>query len=226
MRADRLKPLAQISLAAFLIVSATLAFGSDQQKSDRQKAEKRLRRVSAMAVDSTARAIVNATMADAVHAKPIELMRQRHAMNLNYGSIFIAHQLTVAGAQMLDIALELQDGKDITQIADEWNADWKLIADSAKQLNEKIDDNIYRHFVHLAADKHPAPPDKYDPDKDIVRADLDFSPEEFASARADYNFWRDRGSAPRSGRLDTQTENALGPSADIYKGGEHPHPVP
>jgi len=226
MRADRFKPLAKISLASLLIACGILAFGTDQKKSDQQKAEKRLRRISAMAFDGTARAIVNQTMAEAVHAKPVELMRQRYAMNLSYGSLFIAHQMTAAGVQMLDIALELETGKDIVQIANERNADWKQIAESAKQLNEKIEDNVYRHFLHLTASKSLAPPDKYDPDKDIVRADLDFSPEEFASARADYNFWRDRGSAPRSGRLDTQTENALGQSADIYKGGEHPHPVP
>ena len=226
MRADRFYLLPTISLATFLILSGILAVGADQKNGDQQKAEKRLRRISAMTVDSTARTIVNATMADAVHAKPIELMRQRHAMNLNYGSLFIAHQLTAAGAQMLDIALELQDGKDIVQIAKERGANWKLIADLASKLNEKIDDNVYRHFLHLKTGTNPDSPDKYDSDKDIVRADLDFSPEEIASAQADYILWRDRGSAPKGGRLDSESEGALGSSADIYKGGQHPHPVP
>jgi hypothetical protein len=200
-------------MATLLIASGILAFGSDQQK-----AEKRLRRISAMAVDSTARAIVNQTMAEAVHAKKIELMRQRHAMNLNYGSLFIAHQLTAAGAQMLDIALQLESGKDIVQIANERNANWKLIADAAKQLND-------RHFLHLkAADQLLAATDKYDSDKDIVRADRDVTPEELASARADYNVWKNRGSSPRGGRLDAQSENELGESADIHKGPNRPHP--
>jgi hypothetical protein len=214
-----LKPLAKVSLATLLIASGILAFGSDQQK-----AEKRLRRISAMAVDSMARAIVNQTMADAVHAKRIELMRQRHAMNLNYGSLFIAHQLTAAGAQMLDIALQLQSGKDIVQIANERNADWKLIGDAAKQLNQKIDDNIYRHFLHQGAEKQLPVPDKYDVDKDLVRADLDVSREELASARADYDLWKNRGSSPRSGRLDAQSESEVSQSAEIYKGPERPHP--
>src|SRR5271166_5967541 len=48
MCTNHLKPLARVSLAALLIASGILAFGSDQQK-----AEKRLRRISAMAVDST-----------------------------------------------------------------------------------------------------------------------------------------------------------------------------
>jgi hypothetical protein len=219
MCTNHLKPLAKVSLATLLIASGILAFGSDQQK-----AEKRLRRISAMAVDSMARAIVNQTMADAVHAKRIELMRQRHAMNLNYGSLFIAHQLTAAGAQMLDIALQLQSGKDIVQIANDRNADWKLIGDAAKQLNEKIDDSIYRHYLHQQAEKQLPVPDKYDVDKDIVRADLDVSPKELASARADYDLWKNRGSSPRSGRLDAQSEGEVNQSAEIHKGPERPHP--
>jgi hypothetical protein len=203
------------------MASALLTFGSDQQK-----AEKRLRRISAMAVDSTARGIVNQTMAEAVHAKKIELMRQRHAMNLSYGSLFIAHQLTAAGAQMLDIALQLQDGKDIVQIANERNANWKLIGDAAKQLNEKIDDNIYRHSLHSKADDLLAATDKYDPHADIVRADLDVTPEELATARADYTVWSNRGASPRGGGLDRQSENAANGTAEIYKGAERPHPAP
>ena len=155
MRTDRLKLVTGSCLAILLVACGILAFGSDQQK-----AEKRLRRISAMAVDSTARGIVNQTMADAVHAKRIELMRQRHAMNLSYGSLFIAHQLTAAGATMLDIAVHLQGGKDIVQIANERNANWKALGEAAKQLNEKIEDNIYRHFLHLQAELELAAMDK------------------------------------------------------------------
>ncbi len=219
MRSDQSKSLAKTCLAILLIMCATFAFGSDQQK-----AEKRLRRISAMAVDNAARGIVNQTMADAVHAKRIELMRQRHAMNLSYGSLFLAHQLTAAGAKMLDIAVELQDGKDIFQIANERNANWKAIGDAAKQLNEKIEDNIYRHFLHLQAELELAAMDKYDAHADVVRADLDVTVEEVANARADFACWKNRGSGPRSGRLDPQTELELEPSADVYKGGARPHP--
>jgi hypothetical protein len=219
MRTERLKFLA----AAYLILltlCGTTAFGSDQQK-----AEKRLRQISAMAVESAAaRAIVNQTMADAVHAQRMELMRQRHAMNLSYGSLFLAHELTAAGAVMLDIAVQLQSGKDIVQIANERSANWKLIADAARQLNEKIEDNIYRHFLHLKAEQELPPTDKYDARADIVRADLEVTPEEVANARADYDCWKNRGSAPRAGRLDTQTERELGPTADIYKGSRQFHP--
>lgn len=221
MRTNHLNPLAKASLALLLMASSISAFGNDQQK-----AEKRLRRTSAMAVDSISRAIVNQTMADAVHAKRIELMRQRHAMNLSYGSLFIAHQLTAAGAQMLDIALQLESGKDILQIANERNANWKLIADAAKQLNEKIDDNIYRHFLHAKADQQLVITDKYESYTDIVRADGDVTPEELASARADYQVWKNRGSAPKGSGLDTQTEGLAHDTSELYKGGARPHPVP
>ncbi|MFZ1008075.1 MAG: hypothetical protein WAN65_14640, partial [Candidatus Sulfotelmatobacter sp.] len=198
----------------------TMAFGNDQQK-----AEKRLRRISAMAVESAAaRAIVNQTIAEVVHAQRMELMRQRHAMNLSYGSLFIAHQLTAAGATMLDIAVQLQSGKDIVQIANERNANWKLVGDATKQLNDKIDDNIYRHFLHLKAEQELTAAEKYDPRTDVVRADQDVTPEEVANARADYDCWKNRGSAPEAGRLNTKAERELGASADIYKGGERPHP--
>jgi hypothetical protein len=219
MRPKRLEFLAAACLV-FLILCGTTAFGSDQQK-----AEKRLRQISAMAVQSAAaRAIVNRTMADVVHAQRMELMRQRHAMNLSYGSLFVARHLTATGAAMLDIAVQLQRGKDIVQIANERNANWKLIADAARQLNDKIENNIYRHFLHLKAEQELAPTDKYDPRTDMVRADLEVTPEEVASARADFDCWKTRGSAPSAGRLNTQTERELGPTADIYKGGERPHP--
>lgn len=218
MRASQLKVLALVLLNSLWLAASVPALGSDQEK-----AEKRLRRISAFAIDNTARAIVNQTMAEMVHARQIDLMRQRRAMNLNYGSLFVAHQLAAAGTKMLDIALQLEDGKDIVQIANEQKADWKSIADAAKKLNAKIEDNVYRHFQH--PDRGKPIPDiaKYDPDLDIVRADLDVTPEEMANARSDYVFWRNRAAASNSGSLDSKTETTLQKSADIYKGGERPH---
>jgi len=213
------KSLSRICLVALLAAAATGALGSDQQK-----AEKRVRQISAMAVDSRTRAIVNQTMADEFHAKRIELMRQRHAMNMSYGSLFIAHELTATGVPMLDIALELEGGKDMIHIANERNANWKAIGDAAKKLNDKIDDNIYRHFLHGKADE-PAI-DKYDAHTDIVRADLEVTPEELASARADYEVWKNRGSGPKVGRLDRQSENDANDTAEIYKGPTRPHASP
>src|ERR1035438_8548268 len=150
------RPFTRVVPAIVILMGAAL----QAQGSDQQKAEKRLRRISAMASFGLARGIVNQTMADAVHAQRIELMRQRHAMNLSYGSLFLAHQLPAAGARMLDIAVELESGKDIIQIANERHANWKLVADAAKQLREKIDGNIYEHYLHLKADELAGATDK------------------------------------------------------------------
>jgi hypothetical protein len=213
----QLRSLAQVFLSTVWLTSAVLAFGSDQQK-----AEKRLHQISAMTADSTARAIINRTMANMVHARRIELQRQRQAMNLNYGALFVAHQLTDAGAKMLDIALELDSGKTIVQIANERNANWNLIGEAAKKLNDKIEDNIYRHFQHPEADK-PASDEKYDVAADVVRADQGVTKEELASARDAYLFWRGRAGVQNSGSLDTRTQLAVGKSADIVKTGQRPH---
>jgi|ERR1022692_3326434 hypothetical protein len=216
------RPFSRVVPAIIILISAALqAHGSDQQK-----AEKRLRRISAMATVGLARGIVNQTMADAVHAQRIELMRQRHAMNLSYGSLFLAHQLTEAGARMLDIAVELESGKEIIQIANEHHANWKLIADAAKQLSEKIDDNIYEHYLHLKADEVAAAADKYDSVKDIVRDDLQVTAEELASAQGDYSLWKNRALPNGGGRLDSMSERDASQTAEIYKGGERPHSGP
>lgn len=219
MHACHLKVFFVVFLTALWLSSAPPAFGSDQQK-----AEKRLHQISALALDNTARTIINRTMAEMVHAERIELVRQRRAMNLSYGSLFIAHQLTAAsGAKMLDIALQLEEGKNIVQIANERNADWKAIGEAAKKLNRKIEDNVYRHFQRSEPDMQLATAEKYDADSDVVRADLAVTPEEIAGARELYVFWRNRAAAPNSGALDSKTETNLGKAADIYKGGERPH---
>jgi hypothetical protein len=68
--------------------------------------------------------------------------------------------------------------------------------------------------------------DKYDAHTDIVRADLGVTPEELASARADYEVWKNRGSGPKVGRLDRQSENDANDTAEIYKGPTRPHASP
>ena len=217
MLARQTKSLAQVFFATLWLAYPVLSLGSDQQK-----AERRLHQISAMAADGTTRAIINRTMAEAVHARRIELQRQRQAMNLNYGALFVAHQLTESGAHMLDIALQLQSGKTIVQIANERNANWKLIEEAAKKLNEKVENNIYRHFLHSEADK-PAADEKYDAEADVVRADQDVTSEELASARDTYRFWRSRASAQNSGSLDMRTKMAVSKAADVVKTGQRPH---
>src|ERR1700756_5186955 len=101
-------------VALLAIFSRAPIFADDQQK-----AEKQIRKVTAMASDVTARAIVSMAMAEMLHVKRDQLVRERRAMNLNYGAIFLAHQLTAKGTKMLDIALQLPIRKDIYQVAND-----------------------------------------------------------------------------------------------------------
>jgi hypothetical protein len=208
-----------VLLLAVLCLLAILASGSDQPRT-----EKQISKITAMATgDSTARTIVSATMADLLGVDRKQLVRERRAMNLSYGSLFVAHQLSAAGTKMLDIALELQTGKNIFQIAQARNADWRALGDAAKKLNDRIEENIYKHFLHAAADKARALAENYDPDLDVVKSDREVSPEETARTREVYVFWRDRAARLSGKGLDSTSEAVLGKSADIYKGPDRPH---
>jgi len=206
-------------LRIFLVVTIGLACVVFVWANDQEKAEKRLNQISAMAADPAARAIINRTVADVVSARRIELQRQRQAMNLTYGELFIAHQLNAIGMPMLDVALQLQNGETVIQLANARHLNWRLIADGAKKLENRIEDNIYRHYQHPNADK-PSPDEKYDPGTDVVPADAKFSSEELSSAREVFVFWRNRAAAPRGKSLDSSTQTAVGKSQDSLDRGD------
>ena len=157
-----------------------------------------------MAADVTARAIVNRSMSDMLSIPRDQLVRERRAMNLTYGSVFLAHELTVHGAKMLDVALRLQSHRTIFQIANDQRADWKQIAADAKKLNSKIEDNIYRHFLHSDVDKARDEADKYSSVQDWVNADKDPTGPELEEAQATYVQWRNRA-GQTSGKGDSVT---------------------
>ncbi len=172
-----------------------------------------------MAVDATARSLVSKAMSDMLAVNRPQLVRERRAMGMNYGSLFIAHELTSAGTKMLDIALQLQAGKSIFQIADAHQANWKRIAADAKKLNGKIEDNIYHHFLHSDPDRERDEADRYNPDVDWVKADRDVVPEEIQQAQNTYVFWRNQASFLQGGgTLDHITDETLLKDADTAKG--------
>jgi hypothetical protein len=177
-----------------LVLAATLsavpAFSDDQQK-----AEKQIRKISAMATDVNARSIVSRSMSDMLKIERNQLQRERRAMNLNYGCLFIAHELTARGLKMMDVAMRLQAHETVFQIANEQHADWKKIADDAKKLNGRIEDNIYKHFLHADADRDRDLSDKYDSTADWVKTDADPTPAEIVEAQEIYVQWRDRAAA-------------------------------
>jgi hypothetical protein len=173
---------------ALLALSSALPSWAD----DQQKAEKQLRKISAMAADVTARGIVSRTMADLLNVPRAQLTRERRAMNLSYGSVFLAHQLTARGVQMLDIALQIQSHKTLFQIANEHKVDWKQIAAEARKLNGKFEDNIYKHFLRSDKDRARDVEEKYDATRDWVNADREPTQPELEEAQANYVLWRDR----------------------------------
>src|SRR5262249_50793211 len=124
--------------AVFLVLSS-LAYGDDLQK-----AKKELNRITAMANDGMGRTVVNLSMAETFKVKRPDLVMERRNTGLNYGSLFVARTLMVDGMKKEEIVAELKAGKDIYQIANAKQADWKKITADAKKFNYSVDDNLYK----------------------------------------------------------------------------------
>lgn len=196
------------SLAVLLVLAAALpAFGDDQEK-----ANKEIIKVRAMAVDATGRAVVSRALSDVTGVNRPELWRQREAMNLDYGSLFIAEELMKSGTKSDDLAVQLKAGKTITEVAKEQHANWKQVAADAKKLNSRIDDGIYKHFLNDKADKQRDLDDKYDISRDAVPADasVDLPKPEIEAAAERFNLWKDRAMTAGGNRhtMDTAEQQA------------------
>ena len=194
-------------LAACLLVVALSTIGFAD---DKQKAEKHIRKITAMATDKTGRRMVSVSMADSFKVSRPSMVEQRRLLGLDYGSFFLAHELQSRGLTQSDLAAQLKSGKSVWQIGEQRHADWGQIAADAKKLNAQIDDGIYRHFLNKKnneADQQRDLDDKYDPVRDAVRTDFDITPKEMADAQARYVFWRDQaGLLPSGGRMSTRDE--------------------
>ena len=129
-------------------------------------------------------------------------------MNLNYGDLFIAHCVVKNGARLEDIAAQLKAGKKIAQIADAQHLDWKQLAEGARKLNAKMEDNLYKHFLNAKVDTARDVADGYDPTIDGVVADNNVSEDEIADAARVYQLWRGRADQAKDSKLDASTEAA------------------
>jgi hypothetical protein len=172
------KIIAWLWLLAFVLVLPGLA-------DDQEKAINEIKKISAFAVDSNMRSVVNRTMADMLKAKRLDLVKQRQEMNLNYGNLFLAHELTTGGLTMEQIAAELKAGKSILDIAN-GHANWKQIDSEAKKLNHKIDDNVEKYLQNPKKGQGQDEADDYDATADKVAADSDISKDEYADAQKRY----------------------------------------
>jgi len=155
---------------------------------DRQKAEKEIRKINAMAWDSTGRTVVNQSLSDIFKVPRSQLAEERQQLQLSYGSLFLAHEL---GPSMKDIGASFKTGKSIVQITNDSNANWKQIAADAKKLNSRIEDNLYKHFLRPQSDML-RDQTEYDAVHDGVKADNDVSKEDLAEAQQTFIRWRER----------------------------------
>jgi len=207
------------SLLRYFPVILALTVALSAVADDQQKAEKQVNKVTAMATDPTGRRVVSMTVSDVLNTKRPDVVQERRETGLNYGHLFIAHQLTAGGAKMSDIAAQLKSGKNIYQIGNDQQANWKQIAADAKKLNSKVEDNLYKHFLNDKADRDRELADKYDPNFDKVKADSDVSKEELASAQDVYVLWRDRAAGRQGSTLDTADERAARQGHDHVRNG-------
>jgi hypothetical protein len=172
----------------FLLSTSAAVYGDD-----REKAEKLVRKITAMATDKVGRQLVSMSVADTFKLPRPALVHQRRQLSLDYGSFFVAHELIGGGTTLPDIAADLKAGKTIWQVGNERHADWKKIAADAKKQNAKIEDYIYRHFLNkknYEADQQRDLADKYDIRQDAVRTDFNVTPDEMVEAQTRYVFWR------------------------------------
>ena len=179
-----------LSLLVFTVALTLAAFADDQEK-----ATKEIKRITSISVDSNMRSVVNRSMADMLKARRLDLVKERQNLNVNYGGLFLVHQLTAGGAKMDDIAAQLKAGKKILDIANDDHANWKEINSEAKKLNKKIDDNIEKYFMDSKKLAALDQTDEYDAKADHVAADSDISKDEYADAQSRYQHLHDLASS-------------------------------
>ena len=187
-----------------------LIFVSLSAADDEKNAHKQINKITAMASDVTGRRMVSMTLTDRLKIPRWLLVQQRRQMNMNYGTLFLAHLLCKAGAKMESISAELDRGKSIYQIADALHADWKQIAAQGKAVNREVEERLYQHFLHSKPDLDRDEAEQYDLRRDGVPADNDVSDKDLIEAQNVYSFWYQQASATqgRDGYLDISKQQA------------------
>ncbi len=212
----------QYRVAALLLVLITFT-SCAVAASDREKAEKQINRISAMAADLTGRRLVNLSMSQLLSVPRGDLIAERRRHNLSYGTLFLFRQIAPNDELFRQFVLEMKQGESPYKIADAAHADWKVINSQAKKLNNKIEDNIYNFFLHEKNEKpknKTATDDGYDPLADIVLADAGVSQDDLLEAQTVYLFWQGRAIGKKDTTLDHSKEQAARQTMDpVRKGG-------
>lgn len=171
--------------------------------SDQEKAEKQIKLMTALSRDEIVRSIVSRTFADVFKVPRSQLLAERRSLGLNYGALFLAHELILSGSSMQQISVQRHANKTLVEVAISSGADWKRIGTDAKKMNDRIHKGIYRHFLHSEADKQRDVADDYVVAVDLIRADTESTPDEIERARVDYMFWRNLAAPKNVGQVDT-----------------------
>jgi len=196
----------------FSALAALPALGDDQTK-----ARKQLDRITAMASDLTGRRVVGITMSDLLNVKRPELVKRRVQSNLNYGCLFLAHQLIATGMTDQELAEQLKRGENIFDVANARNIDWKQVLAEAKKLNGKVDRHLFEYFFDSRDDRKRDNDDGYSVVKDSVKADDNVSAEAIDAAADAYKRARDMA-MQRPGR---HPEQGLNPADELQFRRDH-----
>lgn len=210
-------------LAILLLAPLAIpAFASDQAK-----AEKQINLMTALSRDEIVRSIVSRTFADVFKVPRSQLLAERRSLGLNYGALFLAHELVLSGSSMQQISAQRHANKTLVEVANSSAADWKRIETNARKMNDRINKGIYKHFLHSEPDKQRDLADHYVVAVDLIRADAESTPDEIQKAQVDYMFWRNLAAPKNVGQVDTtnvavQNYNKGRDAAEITHGSTTP----
>lgn len=185
-------------LILLLAPSAITAFASDQEK-----AEKQIRMMTALSRDEVVRSIVSRTFADVFKVPRSQLLAERRSLGLNYGALFLLHELATTGSDMEKIENQVRNKELLFAIASSSATDWKRIQSDAKKMNDRINKGIYNYFLHAEGTKRRDVADHYVANLDLIRADAESTPDEIHRASDDYMFWRNLAAPKNIGQVDT-----------------------
>ena len=189
--------------AVYLTILLLASTGLAALASDQEKAEKQIRMMTALSRDEIVRSIISINFADTFKLPRSKLLAERRSMGLNYGSLFLLHEMVSMGLDMQQISLQLRSKKLLVEIASSSTIDWKHIQSDAKKMNDRINKGIYNYFLHDEATKHRDLADHYMASVDLVRADAESTPDEIQRAVVDYMFWRNLAAPKNVGQVDT-----------------------
>lgn len=183
-----------IVTVALLIVSLP-AFSDDQQK-----ANKEINKITAMATDFDGRRVVNLTLSETFKVERPSLVQERGQTGLNYGGIFLAHEIAQGGTPMADVIDKVKKGASIADVANQQHVDWKHVEADAKKFNAAVDQNLYQFFLGHKATLTQDKAANYDVHYDGVKTDADVSKQEIASAQDRYLAWKDHAAKAHADR--------------------------